>query len=183
MFLAPFKLFKAAKKSPDHWNQYLKTVESLMQKIRSLKLKDEKNEVLIQLFQQIFSTAETVCNLRFFYFIEANAVPMAVLSMVLKVFADKANRPSTTDLTTTGLDYKTAIIDREINRLAVELYRNDELTELILKHKGIFSDFVEKAKLIPESAQFLNRLEEFLRAYGNRTEKMYQPFSKTYTNP
>lgn len=176
---APAKLLKAVKISASTWqNDYQLQIGEAITRLEEIKVAEETNENLIEHFKEIFKLAQNLCELRFYNFMSANMLPLAGLSLILRFFCPGNNRPSLTELVTTGLDYKTTIIDRELNRLAVKASGEPGLKAAIADGgKVTFDDLKKQLLNISGGEEFLHQLEDFLRVYGYRTEKMYQPFT------
>lgn len=179
----PFRLFRKNTLTADHWHKtYGKKVRPLVDRVMAEDLTRESESLLIEQFNEIFSLGRKVCDLRFYYIFKANLIPMIALSLILKLFSPKSQRTVLTDLMMTSLDYKTAVIDREINRLAVFAYQHPEVRMAFIEQD---MDVI-KGKPIKEmfscrtgGDEFLLNVDRFLKEYGFRTEKMYQPFSGT----
>lgn len=174
----PAKLYKATKISQALWRKEYQQISRAINQWEETNMAAETNEQLAIYLKDVFHLAERICCLRFYNFSEANLLPLAVISLVLKVFCSKKNRPPLMDLITTGLDYKTAIIDREINGLAVAASLEPQLYAIIMDGEEVKFESIKKQLLhIAGGQKFLGKLEDFLKVYGYRTEKMYQPFT------
>ena len=174
----PAKLFKATKISQAQWQKENQQISQAIYQLEETNIAAQKDEQLVIYLKEVFHLAERICYLRFYNFFEANLLPLAVISLVLKVFCSKKNRPPLMDLMTTGLDYKTAIIDREINGLAVAASLEPQLHAIIMDGEEVKFEIIKKQLLhITGGREFLGKLEDFLKVYGYRTEKMYQPFT------
>ena len=174
----PAKLFKATKISQAQWRKEYQQISQTINQWEETNMAAETDEQLAIYLQDVFHLAEKICCLRFYNFFEANLLPLVVISLVLKVFCSKKNRPPLMDLMTTGLDYKTAIIDREINGLAVAANLEPQLYAIIMGDGEVkFENIKNQLLHITGGREFLGKLEDFLKAYGYRTEKMYQPFT------
>ena len=174
----PAKLFKATKISQAHWQKEYQQISQAIYQLEETNIAAQKDEQLAIYLKEVFHLAERICYLRFYNFFEANLLPLAVISLVLKVFCSKNNRPQLMDLITTGLDYKTAIIDREINGLAVAASLEPQVHAIIMDGEAVKFENIKKQLLhIDGGQEFLGKFEDFLKVYGYRTEKMYQPFT------
>lgn len=174
----PAKLFKATKISQAQWQKEYQQISQVINQLEKTNIAAETNEQLAISLKEIFHLTERICFLRFYNFFEANFLPLAGISLVLKVFCSKNNRPSLMDLITIGLNYKTAIIDREINGLAVAASFEPQLHAAIMDGEAVKFENIKKQLLqITGGREFLGKLEDFLKVYGYRTEKMYQPFT------
>ncbi|HBV88654.1 MAG TPA: hypothetical protein DEF42_18900 [Desulfosporosinus sp.] len=179
----PFKLFRKNALTTDHWhNTYGKNIKPFVDGVIAEDLAGVNESLMLEQFREIFGLARKVCDLRFYYIFKANLIPMTALSLILKLFTPKSQRPVLTDLIMTGLDYKTALIDREINRLAVFAYQHPEVrTAFIEEDRDVFfgKPMKEVFSRLTGGNEFLLGVDRFLKEYGFRTEKMYQPFSGT----
>lgn len=178
MLFLPLKLIKYNKCAPNLWNsEYQKHIDSILTYAEEKDLTYESEDVLIKQFEKIFHWAEEVCKIRFFFVIVASPVPLVILSMILKLFCPKNKRPEITDLVA-GLEYKTAVIDRELNRLISTVFREPDIKSVIMDDSiDNYDDLKNKLLDISKGEEFLNQVYTFLKDYGYRTEKMYQPFS------
>lgn len=179
LFSAPVKLFKSAMNSSSVWQkEYLENIVPAITSLEALNMDEITKVDLSEQFEKIFSLAQRTCQIRFNNFMEANLLPLAGLSLVLKIFCSKNKRPHLTDLVTTGLNYKTAVIHQGLNRLAVDASADPRLKEAIMQAEKVSLNEIKAQLLqIPGGREFIDQLEEFLRIYGYRTEKMYQPFT------
>lgn len=179
----PFKLFRKSTLTADHWhNTYGKNIKPFVDRIMAEDLAGASESLMIEQFREIFVLAREVCDLRFYYIFKANLIPMTGLSLILKLFSPKSQRPVLTDLMMTGLDYKTAVIDRAINQLAVLAYHHPEVKAVFTKEDmDVFAgkSIKEIFSHLAGGNEFLVGVDRFLNEYGFRTEKMYQPFSGT----
>ncbi|TGE35496.1 hypothetical protein E4K67_24510 [Desulfosporosinus fructosivorans] len=179
----PFRLFRKNTLKADHWrNTYGKNIKPFVDRVMAEDLVGKSESLMIEQFREIFDLARKVCDLRFYYIFKANLIPMTALSLILKLFSPKSHRPVLTDLMMTALDYKTAVIDRAINRLAVFAYQHPEVrTVFIEEDMNVFcgKPMKEIFSRLTGGNEFLLGVDRFLKEYGFRTEKMYQPFSGT----
>jgi rifampicin phosphotransferase len=174
----PFTLFKAAKVSIEDWAQLKKKVEAIVRKIESVNVNKLSNKQLLQEWAEVFRLAKVVTDLRFFYIVVATMIPFSVLSFLTKKRNSCSPMITPIELITTGLDYQTVKIDRELHRLALFASQHNELTEMILHSKGEnLTRFQENLLQLPIGKEFSYKLQSFLDKYGYRTEKMYQPFT------
>jgi len=179
----PFRLFRKNMLTADYWhNTYGKTIKPFVDRVMAEDLAGASEPLLLEQFREIFGLARKVCDLRFYYIFKANLIPMTALSLILKLFSPKSQRLVLTDLIMTGLDYKTAVIDREITRLAVFAYQHPEVRTAIME-QGMDAfggkPMEEIFSCRTGGNEFLQGVDRFLKEYGFRTEKMYQPFSGT----
>ncbi|MCO5387560.1 MAG: PEP-utilizing enzyme [Desulfosporosinus sp.] len=179
----PFRLFRKNTLTADHWhNTCGKNIKPFVDRVMAEDLAGASESLIIEQFREIFGLARKVCDLRFYYIFKANLIPMTALSLILKLFSPKSQRPVLTDLMMTGLDYKTAVIDRAINRLAVFAYQHPEVrTAFVEQDMDVFEvkPIKEMFSCRTGGDEFLLGVDRFLKEYGFRTEKMYQPFSGT----
>lgn len=160
------------------WSKIGQEVQARVEYFETLNWGTVPDEELLQYFAQIFALAERVSERRFFYVVDLNILPMSGLSLVLKLFSRRDRSPMAIDLITTGLDYRTAVIDRALNRLALIAERSSFIKALILERAP--EDWKNTFELFNQSEagrEFLEQLSLFLAEYGYRTEKTYQPFS------
>lgn len=177
LLLLPLTLLRSKKSNSVQWQENQRQISAAVNQIMNEDLIKEASPYLVAQFNELFRLAEIACNLRFFYIMVANLLPMAVLSLVLNLFSPKNRRPALTDLLTVGLDYKTAVIDREINRLAVTANSVEQIKTVVMeKCPEEVDDLINKLSGFPEGQEFLSQWVTFLNINGYRTEKMYQPF-------
>jgi len=160
------------------WSKIGREVQSKVAYFETLNWGTVPDKELRQYFAQIFALAERVSERRFFYVMDLNILPMSGLSLVLKLFSRKDQSPMAIDLITTGLDYRTAVIDRALNRLALLAERSSFIKALILERAP--EDWKNSFELLNQSETgrvFLEQLNLFLAEHGYRTEKTYQPFN------
>ncbi len=160
------------------WDKIRQEVQSKVAYFETLNWGTVSDKELLKYFEQIFALAERVIKRRFFYVMDLNILPMFCLSIVLKLFGKKHQSPLAVDLITTGLDYRTAVIDRALTRLALLAEQSPPIKALILESapedwKGIF-EFLNKSTA---GRKFFEQLNLFLAEHGYRTEKTYQPFN------
>ena len=179
----PFRLLRKSTLTADHWhNTYGKNIKYLVESVMAENLAGASETSLIERFKEIFGLARMVCDLRFYYIFKANLIPITALSLILRLFSPKSQRPVLTDLMMTSLDYKTAVIDRAINRLAVFAYRHPEVRTVFIEEDMDSFEGQPMTELFScrkGGNEFLLGVDQFLKEYGFRTEKMYQPFSGT----
>lgn len=173
----PFTLFKASKVSIDDWKQLKKEVEGAIKKIESLDLTKLSNEQLIDKWDEVFHLAKIVTDLRFFYIVVATMLPFSVLSLLIKK-SNNSEQITPIEMMTTGLDYQTVKIDRELHQLGLMASQHQELKDSILQTESKdLSRFKEGLLQLQNGKEFLHELHSFLDKYGYRTENMYQPFT------
>ncbi len=174
---APGKLMRAAKSSTLAWEECRQQVAAFLELITTADLRQLANDDLGQVWSEMFKLAAEVCRIRFFYVLVANMVPMVVLTLLLKLFGRGGRNPVLAELVTRGLEYKTAVIDRGLNRLARQAAAEPKLRQIILEEDADLAVLRSRVSGWPAGEDFLRRVEEFLRDHGCRTGKMYQPFS------
>lgn len=160
LFSAPVKLFKSAMNSSSVWQkEYLENMVPAITSLEALDMAEVTKGELAEQLERIFGLAQRICQIRFNNFMEANLLPLAALSLVLKIFCPKNKSPHVTDLVTTGLDYKTAVIHQGLNRLAVAASADPRLKEAIMQAEKVSLNEIKAQLLqIPGGREFIDQL-------------------------
>jgi pyruvate,water dikinase len=174
----PLHIIKSARTNIAPWDSLRDKIDALLSRVEGMKTKESTPKELGKILSELFQKAKEINELRFFYILEASLLPITILSTLLKGSTARKLNITSIEAFTIGLDYKTAVIDRELQRLAVYAHSKPEIKELILIEEFTdFQGFVNQLTQLPEGREFLCRFHEFLRQYGSRTEKMYHPFT------
>lgn len=176
-FLIP-KLIRAARLDHGSWSDLEKEFHSFRLKMQHMKTSELSEQNLLREIEEVFALGKKVTDLRFNLIVDATIIPLLLLTGVVNLFTVKKERPVISDLITTNLAYKTAVIDSSLIGLAVEIAHAPQVRDLILSGAYLDEeDFNLKLGALPGGMQISGRLQAFLAEYGCRTNKMYQPFN------
>lgn len=177
LFLIP-KLVKAARLDHDAWSSMEIEFNSFRQKMQHLQICELSKQSLLREIEDVFALGKKVTDLRFRLIVDSTIIPLFLLTGVVNLFTPKKERSVISDLITTNLPYKTAVIDSRLMELAIGIAQAPEVKKLILGGTYLDEeDFNRKLAALPGGNQVAGHLQAFLTEYGYRTNKMYQPFN------
>ncbi len=177
----PGRLRTLSKQHEFYAHEWQDIEQDVTQKVKEIEVTDwskRATEDLVQALTETFRLSKQVIERRFFYLMDMNILPGLGLSLCLKLFTSKQERPLAIDVITAGLPYKTAVIDSALNQLALFACQSSQVVRIIMdtlpeNYEAVFAALAQ----FREGEDFLMQCQDFLKEYGYRTEKMYQPFS------
>lgn len=177
IFLIP-KLLRAARLDHEAWNAMEQKFNSFRQKMQHMQFSELSERDLLREINEVFVLGKNVTDLRFRLIVDSTVIPLLVLTGVVSLFSAQKERPVISDLITTNLAYKTAVIDSRLMELAAAITQAPEVRTFIVD--GSYQDeedFKRKLAALPGGNETAGLLQAFLSEYGCRTNKMYQPFN------